>query len=113
MSMTVSSSSSSSRWATARTSTAETNPPRDCANPERVNPTVFAFSLFAQIAPAAPPPALFPTTIDKLPNGLTIVTVPVHAGAAASFYTLVRAGSRDEVEPGKSGYAHLFEHLMF
>src|SRR4029450_14106747 len=24
-----------------------------------------------------------------------------------------RAGSRDEVEAGKSGYAHLFEHLMF
>ena len=22
-------------------------------------------------------------------------------------------GSRDEVEAGKSGYAHLFEHLMF
>ncbi|MGH7330016.1 MAG: M16 family metallopeptidase, partial [Polyangiaceae bacterium] len=25
----------------------------------------------------------------------------------------MRAGSRDEVEKGKSGYAHLFEHLMF
>lgn len=66
-----------------------------------------------QITAAASAPSLFPTTIDKLPNGLTVVTVPVHAGAAASFYTLVRAGSRDEVEPGKSGYAHLFEHLMF
>jgi len=56
---------------------------------------------------------MFPLSIDKLPSGLTVVVVPVHSGAAASFYTLVRAGSRDEVEPGKSGYAHLFEHLMF
>jgi len=30
-----------------------------------------------------------------------------------ALYVVVRAGSRDEVEPGKSGYAHLFEHLMF
>jgi hypothetical protein len=78
-----------------------------------VIPTVFGLALLAQIAPAAPPPQLFPMTVDKLPNGLTVVTVPVHAGAASSFYTLVRAGSRDEIEPGKSGYAHLFEHLMF
>ncbi len=26
---------------------------------------------------------------------------------------MVGAGSRNEVEPGKSGFAHLFEHLMF
>src|SRR5206468_4842701 len=26
---------------------------------------------------------------------------------------VVQAGSRNEVEPGKSGYAHLFEHIMF
>ena len=30
-----------------------------------------------------------------------------------ALYIVVRAGSRNEVEPGKSGYAHLFEHLMF
>jgi zinc protease len=28
-------------------------------------------------------------------------------------YVVVQTGSRNEVEPGKSGYAHLFEHLMF
>jgi zinc protease len=52
-------------------------------------------------------------TVDKLDTGLTVVTVPFSAGGATAFYTLVRAGSRDEVEVGKSGYAHLFEHLMF
>jgi zinc protease len=69
-------------------------------------------ALLAYIS-AAPPPPMFPSSIDKLPNGLTVVTVPIQAGSAVAFYTLVRAGSRDEVEPGKSGYAHLFEHLMF
>lgn len=66
--------------------------------------------LHAQITPST---AMFPLTIDKLPNGLTVVIVPVHTGSAMAYYTLVRAGSRDEIEPGKSGYAHLFEHLMF
>jgi zinc protease len=30
-----------------------------------------------------------------------------------ALYIIVQTGSRDEIEPGKSGYAHLFEHLMF
>jgi zinc protease len=30
-----------------------------------------------------------------------------------AYYTVVRTGSRNEVEPGKSGFAHFFEHLMF
>ncbi len=54
-----------------------------------------------------------PPNVDKLDNGLTVVTVPFPSPGVATFYTLVRAGSRDEVEPGRSGYAHLFEHLMF
>ena len=54
-----------------------------------------------------------PPTVDKLDNGLTLVTLPYDSPGTVSYFTLVRAGSRDEVEPGKSGYAHLFEHLMF
>ena len=30
-----------------------------------------------------------------------------------ALYIVVSTGSRNEVEPGKSGFAHLFEHLMF
>jgi zinc protease len=58
---------------------------------------------------------LFPYTysIDDLPNGLRLVTVPTDYPNMVALYTVVRAGSRDEVEAGKSGYAHLFEHLMF
>jgi len=54
-----------------------------------------------------------PPQLDRLDNGLTIVTLPMPGAGTVAYYTLVRAGSRDEVEPGKSGYAHLFEHLMF
>lgn len=51
--------------------------------------------------------------VDALDNGLTVVTVPMPGTGVVAFYTLVRAGARDEVEKGRSGYAHLFEHLMF
>lgn len=52
-------------------------------------------------------------TIDDLPNGLRLVTVPTDYPNLVAFYAVVRAGSRDEVEPGKSGFAHFFEHMMF
>jgi zinc protease len=58
---------------------------------------------------------LFPYAyfVDDLPNGLRLVTVPTDYPNMVALYVVVRAGSRDEVESGKSGYAHLFEHLMF
>ncbi len=58
---------------------------------------------------------LFPYayTLDDLPNGLRLVTVPTDYPNMVAVYVVVQTGSRNEVEPGKSGYAHLFEHLMF
>ena len=55
----------------------------------------------------------FDYTIDDLPNGLRLVTVPTDYPNLVSMYTVVNTGSRNEVEPGKSGYAHFFEHMMF
>src|SRR5881394_2038280 len=55
----------------------------------------------------------YPYTVDDLPNGLRLVTVPTDFPNMVSLYIVVQTGSRNEVEPGKSGYAHLFEHLMF
>src|SRR6266487_4384342 len=52
-------------------------------------------------------------TIDDLENGLRLVTVPTDYPNMVALYIVVQTGSRNEVEPGKSGYAHLFEHLMF
>jgi zinc protease len=58
---------------------------------------------------------LFPYnySIDDLQNGLRLVTVPTDFPNMVGLYIIVQTGSRDEIEPGKSGYAHLFEHLMF
>ena len=51
--------------------------------------------------------------IDDLPNGLRLVTVPTDYPNLVALYIVVSTGSRNEVEPGKTGYAHFFEHLMF
>ncbi len=51
--------------------------------------------------------------VDDLSNGLRVVTVPTDFPNLVSFYVVVQAGSRNEVEANKSGYAHFFEHLMF
>ncbi|CAN5864597.1 pitrilysin family protein [soil metagenome] len=52
-------------------------------------------------------------TIDDLPNGLRLVTVPTDYPNLVALYIVVQTGSRNEVEPGKSGFAHFFEHMMF
>jgi zinc protease len=49
----------------------------------------------------------------RLANGLNVVTVPFDSPGLAAFYIVVRVGSREEVEPGKTGFAHFFEHMMF
>jgi zinc protease len=51
--------------------------------------------------------------VQDLPNGLRVVTVPTDYKNLVSLYIVVGAGSRNEVEPNRSGYAHFFEHLMF
>ena len=55
----------------------------------------------------------YPIYQKKMANGLNVVTVPYDSPGLAAFYIVVRAGSRDEIEPGKSGFAHFFEHMMF
>ncbi|MDA1093336.1 MAG: pitrilysin family protein [Acidobacteria bacterium] len=55
----------------------------------------------------------FPVSVFELPNGLTVVGVDYDSPGIVAYYTVVRTGSRNEVEPGFSGYAHFFEHMMF
>ena len=50
---------------------------------------------------------------DDLPNGLRAITIPTDYPNIVALYIAVNTGSRNEIEPGKSGFAHLFEHLMF
>lgn len=51
--------------------------------------------------------------VTDLDNGLRVITIPMKNPGLVSYFTIVRTGSRDEVEPGKSGFAHFFEHMMF
>ncbi len=48
-----------------------------------------------------------------LPNGLTVVRVPFDSKGLVAWQTVVRVGSRNEVEKGRTGFAHFFEHMMF
>ncbi len=58
---------------------------------------------------------VFPFRVHQqtLDNGLSIIAIPYDSPGIVSFYVVVRTGSRDEVEPGHSGFAHFFEHMMF
>ena len=55
----------------------------------------------------------FPTEVRSLDNGLRVVLVPYDSPGLVAYYALMRVGSRNEVEKGRSGYAHFFEHMMF
>ncbi|MEO6812009.1 MAG: pitrilysin family protein, partial [Isosphaeraceae bacterium] len=69
---------------------------------------------------AAPPTEagskpIFPYPIQQstLDNGLRVISVPSDSPGIIAYYTVVRTGSRNEVEKGLSGFAHFFEHMMF
>ncbi|MCB9593702.1 MAG: insulinase family protein [Sandaracinaceae bacterium] len=48
----------------------------------------------------------------RLKNGLTVLLLPDRSAPVVSYHTWFRVGSRYE-EPGKTGLAHFFEHMMF
>jgi zinc protease len=55
----------------------------------------------------------FQATERTLANGLKVIVVPTGFPNIVSLQIPVQTGSRNEVEPGKSGFAHFFEHMMF
>ncbi len=48
----------------------------------------------------------------ELPNGLRVILSEDHSAPIVSVYITYRVGSAQEVE-GRTGFAHLFEHMMF
>jgi zinc protease len=64
---------------------------------------------------AAPAFQAFPYPIEQhtLKNGLRVAFVDYDSPGLVAYYTLMRVGSRNEPEAGRSGYAHFFEHMMF
>ena len=57
-------------------------------------------------------PLDYPISTRTLPNGLRIVISPDHRVPTVTVNLWVNVGSRHEVA-GRTGFAHLFEHLMF
>src|SRR5690606_22203042 len=55
----------------------------------------------------------FPYTISDFDNGLRLVTVDSGFPGVVAVHCIVSVGSRHEIEEGKSGFAHFFEHMMF
>jgi zinc protease len=64
---------------------------------------------------AAAPEGVFPYEIQRhtLDNGLKVLLIPMPSEGLVSYWSVVRTGSRDEVEEGVTGFAHFFEHVMF
>ena len=52
-------------------------------------------------------------TVKTLDNGLKVIMIPMQSNGIVAYYSVVRTGSRDEWEPGHTGFAHFFEHMMF
>jgi predicted Zn-dependent peptidase len=76
-----------------------------------------SIALAAGLAPAAahadpaPPPSLHVETYT-LPSGMQVVLAPDPTVTSVIVDIWFRVGSKDEVA-GRTGFAHLFEHLMF
>jgi zinc protease len=61
---------------------------------------------------AAAPVLDVPVTRAELPNGLRVLIAPDRTVPGVTINVLYDVGSKDE-QPGRTGFAHLFEHLMF
>ena len=75
--------------------------------------TLACFSLFitsAFAADAGLPRVAFTET--RLDNGLRVILAPDHSAPVLAVNVIYDVGSRNE-RPGRTGFAHLFEHMMF
>jgi predicted Zn-dependent peptidase len=79
--------------------------------------TVLSTSAFAAEPKSVPIPTLvqavsIPHSTFKLKNGLTVIVHEDHKAPIVAVSTWYNVGSKDEPKR-KTGFAHLFEHLMF
>src|SRR5512134_42607 len=85
----------------------------------RLMTTLFVLLLTSALAAQAPARVQsnnilpFAATEKTLGNGLKVIVVPTGFPNIVSIQIPVQTGSRNEVEAGKSGFAHFFEHMMF
>src|SRR5881628_160061 len=69
------------------------------------------WSTLAPVQAAVRPPRL-PYEMSVLPNGLKVILSEDHSTPIVHVSVWYHVGSRDE-RPGRTGFAHLFEHMMF
>ncbi len=67
------------------------------------------------LIPGAAGAKIFPYDIhtEVLDNGLQVNLIPMKSDGLVTVWSIVRTGSRDEYEQGRTGFAHFFEHMMF
>jgi zinc protease len=63
-------------------------------------------------APPGPDPIKIPFESYTLPNGLTVILSTDHTTPTVAVNVWYHVGSKNEL-PGRTGFAHLFEHIMF
>src|SRR6266478_6060530 len=71
---------------------------------------LIGLSGFSSSAAVRPPKLQY--ELSTLPNGLTLVTSEDHSTPIVHVQIWYHVGSKNE-KPGRTGFAHLFEHLMF
>src|SRR5712691_6438512 len=71
---------------------------------------IVASALAATVSALSVPAVKFTDT--KLKNGLRVIIAEDHSAPVVSTVVVYNVGSRDE-RKGRTGFAHLFEHMMF
>jgi zinc protease len=79
-----------------------------------IGAAVLAAAAVVAVSPlgAATRPPKLQYEISTLPNGLTVVIEEDHSTPIVHLNLTYHVGSKNE-RPGRTGFAHLFEHLMF
>lgn len=70
---------------------------------------VLAFAVVAAAQTKVPPMPIFERTLS---NGLKVITVRDNSNPVVTVQVWYRVGGKDDPE-GRSGFAHMFEHMMF
>src|SRR5688572_12863594 len=66
----------------------------------------------AMLGQSRPSTIRIPFETYRLPNGLNVILAPDPATPTVAVTVWYHVGSKDEM-PGRTGFAHLFEHVMF